>query len=167
MTTKAAPEMPLPLTHFWQPRYWLVWVGLGCLRLAALLPVRYQLQVGRGLGQLLYALLPGRRHVAARNLDLCFPAMTPREREVILRGHFASLGMTLMEHGLAWWSSDALVRESVEVQGSEHLLAALATGRGVVLLTGHFGSQEFTGRVFPLFSPPWGSSTAPAKSPDR
>ncbi|MBL8202353.1 MAG: lipid A biosynthesis acyltransferase [Chromatiales bacterium] len=153
MVSHTDTDASQPLTRFWQPRYWPVWFGLGLLRMASLLPARRQLALGRGLGWLVYRLVPERRRVAAINLALCFPERPATERDRILRGHFASLGMTLMEHGLTWWASDALVRELVEVRGAEHLRAAVASGRGIILLTGHFGAQEFTGRAFRLITP--------------
>ena len=158
-------DAPQPLTRFWQPRHWPVWLGLGLLRLASLLPVRVQLALGRGLGRLVFWAVPGRRRIAATNLALCFPEMPGRDRDRLVRQHFASLGMTLMEHGLAWWCPDSLVRQRVEVQGADNLLAAVATGRGVVLLTGHFGAQEFTGRIFRLLIPAVGALYRPNKNP--
>lgn len=164
MTTEPAPGAPQPLTRFWQPRYWLIWVGLGWLRLMSLLPVRGQLAAGRGLGKLVYWLLPERRRIAANNLGLCFPEMATTHREELLHRHFASLGMTLMEHGLAWWASDALVERCVAVRGANHLREALATGRGVVLLTGHFGAQEFTGRMLRSIMPTFGALYRPNRN---
>lgn len=161
----AAADAPQPLTRFWQPRYWPVWLGLGLLRAASLLPLRAQLALGRALGALAYLAVPGRRRVAATNLALCFPERTAAERHRILHAHFASLGMTLMEHGMTWWASDALVRDRVEVHGAENLRAALATGRGIILLTGHFGSQEFTGRAFRFITPTLGALYRPNRNP--
>jgi KDO2-lipid IV(A) lauroyltransferase len=156
MTTETKSHHAQPLTRFWQPRYWPIWLGLAWLRLASLLPVRGQLALGRGLGRLIYLALAGRRRIAAINLALCFPELPAVKRALLLRQHFESLGMTLMEQGLAWWSSDALVKKCVEVHGAGHLREALATGRGVVLLTGHFGAQEFTGRTLAELSPALG-----------
>lgn len=165
MANDTATDARQPLTRFWQPRYWPVWLGLGLLRLASLLPVTAQLALGRGLGRLAYWSVPERRRIAATNLALCFPGRSAAERNELLRQHFGSLGMTLMEHGLAWWCSDALIRERVEVRGEEHLLEAMATGRGVVLLTGHFGAQELTGRMFRLLIPGVGALYRPNKNP--
>lgn len=165
MTTETTADARPALRRFWQPRYWPIWLGLAWLRLASLLPVQGQLALGRGLGWLMYHVLAERRHIAARNLDLCFPELPADARAGILRQHFASLGMILMEHGLAWWASDADVRARVDVHGIEHLKAALATGRGIVLLTGHFASQEFTGRALRLVHPNLGALYRPNKNP--
>lgn len=165
MVSPTDTDAPQPLTRFWQPRHWPVWLGLGFLRLASLLPVRAQLAMGRGLGRLAWWAIPDRRRVAATNLALCFPERSAAERDALLRQHFGSLGMTLMEHGLAWWSPDTLVRQRVEVMGADNLLSAVASGRGIVLLTGHFGTQEFTGRIFPLLVPAIGALYRPNRNP--
>ncbi|MEQ1803601.1 MAG: hypothetical protein ABL989_16855 [Gammaproteobacteria bacterium] len=165
MVSPTDTDAPQPLTRFWQPRYWPVWLGLGFLRLASLLPVRAQLAMGRGLGRLAWWAIPDRRRVAATNLALCFPERSAAERDALLRQHFGSLGMTLMEHGLAWWSRDTLVRQRVAVMGADNLLSAVASGRGIVLLTGHFGTQELTGRIFPLLVPAIGALYRPNRNP--
>lgn len=153
------------LARFWQPRHWPAWIGIGILRLASFLPVRGQLALGRGLGRLLYRLLPGRRRIAAVNLALCFPEQSAADRQELLRRHFESLGMTVMEQGLAWWGSDAFIERHVELVGEEHLEVALATGRRVVLLTGHFASQELTGRAMKLRHPTLAVLYRPSKDP--
>jgi Kdo2-lipid IVA lauroyltransferase/acyltransferase len=165
MVSRTDTDALQPLTRFWHPRYWPVWLGLVFLRLASFLPFRAQLALGRGLGWLAWRALPARRRVAATNLALCFPERSQAERDALLRQHFRSLGMTLMEHGLAWWSTDERVARRVEVRGAGNLLAAVGAGRGVVLLTGHFGTQEFTGRVFRRLIPAVGALYRPNRNP--
>jgi len=160
-----ADEDSQPLYRFWQPRYWGIWFGVGLLRINAFLPFRVQVAEGRALGWLLYLLLRSRRRIAAVNLALCFPDLTPAARQHLLREHFASLGITVIEHGLAWWASDAFVRRLVDVRGQENLERAMAGGRGVILLTGHFGSQEFTGRAFGLICPTTAAFYRPSRNP--
>ena len=165
LTTDTTSDHPQRLTRYWQPRYWPVWLGLGWLRLVSLLPFRLRMAAGRSLGWLVRQSVPGRRRVAAVNIGLCFPELPARERDRLVREHFASLGMTLVEHGLAWWFSDDQVRQLVRLRGAEHLQEALATGRGVVLLAGHFGSLEFTGRVLRPIFPIIGGLYRPNRNP--
>jgi KDO2-lipid IV(A) lauroyltransferase len=160
-----AADAPQPLYRFWQPRYWGIWVCLTLLRINALLPYRLQMAEGRALGSLLYHLLHSRRRVAAANLALCFPEHTPADRQQLLHDHFGSLGTTVIEHGLAWWASDALVRKLVDLRGKENLDRAMAGGRGVILLTGHFGAQEFSGRAFGLSCPTAAGFYRPNRNP--
>ncbi|MEO7385366.1 MAG: LpxL/LpxP family Kdo(2)-lipid IV(A) lauroyl/palmitoleoyl acyltransferase [Gammaproteobacteria bacterium] len=153
MSTEVPIDHVRPLYQFWRPRYWGIWLCVGLLRINVLLPYRIQMAEGRALGVLLYHLLKGRRGIAAANLALCFPQATAEMRRQMLHEHFASLGMTVIEHTLAWWASDHLVRQLVDLRGMDNLQRAMAGGRGVILLTGHFGAQEFSGRAFGLSCP--------------
>ena len=71
------------------PGNWPLLLGLGLMRLLVLLPYRAQLALGRGLGALMYRLIPKRRHVAATNIALCFPDLDATARADLLREHFA------------------------------------------------------------------------------
>lgn len=153
MSSKLSADTPRPLSGFWQPRYWPIWLVLVGMRLLAFCPYRMQLAVGRMLGRLAGLVLRKRRHIAATNLSLCFPQLDTAARKALLRRHFESLGMTLIEHGLGWWASTETVEKLVEVRGADHLRQAMTEGRGVVLVAGHFASLEVTGRAFRLLFP--------------
>src|SRR5262245_27642293 len=79
------------------PRYWLTWVGLGLLRLLAFLPFGAMLRLGRWLGWVLRHLPLGFVQTARRNIELCLPELSGAEREHLLKEHFASLGIALLE----------------------------------------------------------------------
>ena len=129
------------------PRYWPTWLGLGLLRLLALLPFPVMLAIGRALGALLRHLPTGFVAIARRNIELCFPQLDRQARERLLREHFASLGVALLEIPLAWWSPPKRFARLVTIEGREHLEAAIARGRGVILLTAHFTTMEVAGRA--------------------
>jgi len=130
-------------TRFAHLRYGIVWIGYAVMRGLVLLPFGWQLALGRGLGLLAYRLLPPRRRVAARNLELCFPDLSEVERNAILKEHFASLGASLVEMSMGWFGSARAVRSRIRVAGTEHLRAAMASGRGVLLFGAHFTTIEF------------------------
>jgi KDO2-lipid IV(A) lauroyltransferase len=135
------------------PRYWPTWVGLGVLRLLALLPFAGMIAVCVVLGRLV-RLIPTRfARVARRNLELCFPELDRKARERLLDRHFASLGVALLEIPLAWWGSPRRIARLAHVEGREHLEAAQALGRGVMLLTAHFTPMEMAGRVLASLTP--------------
>jgi KDO2-lipid IV(A) lauroyltransferase len=73
--------------------------------------------------------------------------MDQDNRERLQKAHFASLGMALLEMPLAWWGSRAQMAKLGELEGLEHLEAAAAEGRGVLLLSGHFTCLEIAGRI--------------------
>jgi KDO2-lipid IV(A) lauroyltransferase len=124
------------------PRYWLWWIGIGWLWCLTRLPYRWQLVIGRLIGRLGYQLAQRRRHIANTNLQLCFPQLTEVERQQLVRHHFESLGMGLLEMLCAWWLPNPTLEPFGHLQGLEHLTTALAQGKGVILLGAHFTSLE-------------------------
>jgi KDO2-lipid IV(A) lauroyltransferase len=135
------------------PRYWLTWAGLGLLRLVAFLPYGAMVRLGRGLGALLRHLALRFACTARRNLELCMPELSREARERLLKEHFASLGVALLEIPFAWWASPARLAKRVRIEGAEHLHAALARGHGAMVLTAHFTSMEMAGRALASVAP--------------
>lgn len=142
-----------PLYRFLAPRYWPIWLALGVVRLLVLLPFGAQLVAGRLIGRLGHLLAGQRGRIAARNLELAFPELDAPARHALLLRHFESLGMSIIETGLCWWASDRRVAGLVEVRGMEHIEAALAAGRGAIMLTGHFTTLDLGGRFLTQRAP--------------
>ena len=129
------------------PRQWPAWLGIGLAAVAARLPWPLQRALGRGLGHLLPLLLRTRHRVAARNLTLCFPELDEAQRSALLQQSFAALGIALFEFARPWWGGVAPMRKNLRVEGLEHLQAATASGRGVLLFGGHFTHSELAARL--------------------
>jgi KDO2-lipid IV(A) lauroyltransferase len=123
------------------------------MRLSIYLPSWLQLLLGRLLAVVMRPFSRGRRRVARRNLALCYPDMPKAEREKLLNAHMNTLGMMMIETAMSWWASDKALAKRVRYQGLEHLEAAKAKGKGVILLTGHFTSMELGGRLIMLKTP--------------
>jgi KDO2-lipid IV(A) lauroyltransferase len=141
------------LLRFWQPRYWPIWIGLALLRVITLLPYAAQCAIGRGLGRLLWLAVAKRRHVVAVNLRLCFPELDEVARRRLVRRHFESLGVMVVDLGMAAWASDRRLQRLTRIEGIEHLRQATADGRGVIILSAHLPGMEITGRVVSRESP--------------
>lgn len=137
----------VPLSQFWHPRYWGIWLGIALLRVLTLLPQRTRMACGRVFGRLLLNIIPKRRKIALVNLRLCFPEYDDSSLDALVQGHFESLGMNACELALSWWLSDEDAAKLTELTGIEHLEAAMADGQGVIILSGHFAAIEITGRV--------------------
>ena len=58
-----------------------------------------------------------------------------------------------MEIAFAWWSTAETIQAIVEIEGREHIEAALARGNGVILLTAHFTTLEMGGRMLARVAP--------------
>jgi len=127
---------------FLHPRFWLLWLGLGLLWLVIQLPYRVLLALGRVLGKAMYHLAGSRRHIARRNLELCFPDLSDAERERLLKENFASNGIALFEMAMSWWWPQARLQRLAHIEGLEHLRQAQAEGQGVILMALHFTTLE-------------------------
>jgi KDO2-lipid IV(A) lauroyltransferase len=130
-----------------------MWCILAGLRLVSLLPYRAALGVGRLLGQLLLLGSASRQQVIDTNLARCFPEKSSAERNRIKSECYRNMGISLIEMAMCWWWSDDKLRPLVDIQGREHLDAVLASGRGAILLTGHYTSLEIGGRLLTLYMP--------------
>jgi KDO2-lipid IV(A) lauroyltransferase len=129
------------------PKYWITWLGLCVLRAIELLPFPAQRHVGSALGRLIRFLPLAYVRIARRNIQLCMPALSPQDQADLVDRHCQSLGMGLCETANTWWSSDRRVHELAEIQGLDHLQAALAKGRGVIMIGGHFTTIEIATRI--------------------
>ena len=129
------------------PRYWATWAGLSVMRAMELLPFPVQRRVGSALGRLIRRLPLAYVRIARCNIELCMPALSPQGRAELLDRHCESLGMALCETADTWWSSDRRVHQLAEVQGLENLHAALAKGRGAIMIGGHFTTIEIATRI--------------------
>jgi len=135
------------------PRYWFTWFGLGVLWLLVQLPYPVMRWLGTRLGSLSRRFLKRRETIARRNLELCFPSLTGVEREHLIEENFKSIGMALLETGMAWFWPDRRVRKWFDVEGLNHLQRAQANQRGVMVIGVHFTSLELGGRVMGLCQP--------------
>ncbi|MEN8206887.1 MAG: LpxL/LpxP family Kdo(2)-lipid IV(A) lauroyl/palmitoleoyl acyltransferase [Pseudomonadota bacterium] len=143
---KATPE-PASNTDFLAPRYWPTWLGMSLARLLHLLPYRLQIAMGPMLGRLFMLINPYRRLIVKTNLDLCFPQKNDTERQQLYARFVKSLGLSMVEEAASLWAPGRFFDKRGQVQGLEHIKAAQEQGKGVLLLSGHFCSVDFAGRV--------------------
>jgi len=129
------------------PKYWATWVGLCVLRTIELLPFPVQRHIGSALGKLIQRLPLAYVRIARRNVELCMPTLSARDRADMVDRHCQSLGVGLCETANTWWSSDRRVHKLAEIHGLENLHAALAKGRGAIMIGGHFTTIEIATRI--------------------
>lgn len=96
-----------------------------------------RLRLGRTLGSLAWPLVRRRRRIALRNLQLCFPELSPTEHRRLGREHFIELAQSIIDRGVLWYGSSQQVRKLVQLEGFHHLEEALQRGP-VILLAPHF-----------------------------
>jgi Kdo2-lipid IVA lauroyltransferase/acyltransferase len=112
-------------------------------RAAGRLPPGVARRLGRGLGELAYWSLPGRRRVALDNLGRAFgPRLGGEERRALARANFRHLGETTLECCRLFFGPAGVMQDRVRLEGVENVKAALAEGHGTLYLTAHFGNWE-------------------------
>lgn len=137
-----AKSSSIPYRRFLAPRFWQAWVLLGWMKLAAILPYPWQITAGKCIGSAGRLLTPRTRRVVMRNLEACFPELSPAQRRRLSREHFAAVGAAFSEMGLGWFASNERLLRLIRVEGREHLESALAQDKGIIVLPAHFTSLE-------------------------
>lgn len=137
---------------FLHPRYWRTWLGMGLWWLVAQLPFALLVTMGQVLGNVLYRIGGARRKITERNIELCFPQMSPQQRHELVRKNFESYGIALFEVPFAWWAPPKRFDSLVRVEGMEHI--ASLNGQGALLMAIHYTTLEVgaqaVGRFFPI-----------------
>jgi heptosyltransferase II len=91
MTKSAKPPRRIKFTD--RVVYWL-YLGLGAVLL--LFPLTWTFRIGQAIGLMVWAILPGYRDLARRNLTRALPEWTPKQVKEGVRKHFQTLGANFL-----------------------------------------------------------------------
>ncbi len=130
------------------PKHWASWVTVGLVYGLGRLPFPLIWALGGLLGRLGYLLAGSRRLVGRRNLAICLPNVSARERERILRAQFGWLGVAALSQGVGWGISRARLARLVRIRNRAFIDGCIAEGRPVIVLVPHFVGLELGGAAF-------------------
>ncbi len=99
-------------------------------------------RVGARLARLYVSLAPSRRRILEANLASAFPDLAPAQIRALARRSVENFGSVFLEFLDSSRYSREQIEDRVVVVGREHLDAARARGKGVFVLSAHFGSWE-------------------------
>jgi Kdo2-lipid IVA lauroyltransferase/acyltransferase len=125
---------------FLQPFSW-------CAMLIARLPQGFLLFLAKLLCFVGSPLLYRRRRIASININCCFKELSTQERQALFNQNLIATVMGVFELCRAWYAPSQKLKGLADIYGLEHLHAALAEGKGVLLLTGHFTHTELAVRL--------------------
>ncbi|MDF9435301.1 LpxL/LpxP family Kdo(2)-lipid IV(A) lauroyl/palmitoleoyl acyltransferase [Chromohalobacter israelensis] len=147
MAKHAFPE------SFAHPRYWPTWLAIGAMRLGAWLPWRVKMALGHVIGLAAWRFARSRRRITETNLALCFPELDERERARLVRETFIANGKGILETATGWCRDPEHLRHRVTFKGEEHMMQALAQGKGALIIGVHFSTLDLGGALHSLFFP--------------
>ena len=137
--------------RFLHPKFWGLWVSLGFFKLLLCLPYPVLVRIGLLLGKLFARLGFGKRRmrIARRNLQLCFPEYSEAQIDYLVKKNTESVGMAIIETGMAWFWSDKRILKWSKIEGLEHLKNYPAD-TGIIFVGVHFLTLELGARIVGL-----------------
>jgi KDO2-lipid IV(A) lauroyltransferase len=94
-------------------------------------------------GRLIYHLLPLRRDVIVANLRRVYgDTLDAAGVKALAQAHYGHLARLLFEFARFRWLSAQAKKAQVRVENLDAFIAAQARGKGILIVTGHFGNWE-------------------------
>ncbi|HMK39430.1 MAG TPA: lysophospholipid acyltransferase family protein [Bacteroidota bacterium] len=100
-------------------------------------------RLGSALGGFVWRCGGYRRKISLDNLSRAFPGKARAEITEIARGAYRGYGRALLEMLWSGGAGEEELRRTMTLENPEVPLGALARGKGLILLSGHFGAWEF------------------------
>ncbi len=114
--------------------------------LPGVLPHRFSVKAVGLLGALAFDLFRIRRAVTLENIERAFGGTIDKsERVRIGRRSYVNFAKSMAEFAIMGRLSRTALNRLVRFEGAEHFDAALSHGKGIIAVTGHFGSWELFG----------------------
>ena len=131
------------------------------------LPLTWVFRLGQFGGWLAYVFLPPYRRLTVANLTIAYGNKhSPAEIRRLARAHFLTLGANMLCSIKASTFDAARLREVVEVEGMDNILAAFAQRRGIVLAISHIGNWELFAQLCQyLPQEKWATVYQPLRNP--
>jgi KDO2-lipid IV(A) lauroyltransferase len=111
-------------------------------RAASLLPMERASALGAWFGRSVLKPLLGKSRRQHANVGIAFPEADEATRADIVGRMWENIGRIMFEYGFVVRLRGPLGQKHIRVAGIENVRAAAARGKGVLLVTGHFGNWE-------------------------
>lgn len=113
-----------------------------------LFPLYFSLYIGKLFGVLMYIFYNKRRRIAYSNLRAAFSKeYLPKEIKRINKSCFLNLALTIIEILRLPKLNSEYIKKYIQIEGKENIDKALSRGKGVILVTAHFGNWELLALV--------------------
>ena len=140
MTQRCGLPFTLSLLH---PKYWLAWLSLGLAAIVSLFPTSVRHAIGRKTGAYIYNNNKKRRHNINTNLKIAFPELSQEQREAMALENLQWYGCAIVDYSVIFFAGKKRLAVMSEIRGKEHIEAAKAENKTVILLLAHSVMLEF------------------------
>lgn len=112
-------------------------IAFALIWLISKLPMGVTRFIGNALGVIAFYVVKNRRDVGLKNLSLCFPDMSVKEKKQIIYEHFKYLINSALQYGLIFYGSRSQIQKLVKLKNFEYVMEHYEK-RPVILLCPHF-----------------------------
>ena len=156
-TTDALP-MTRKQKHPWRraiEQFFVHWAMVGFGPLIRLLPTRSIRWFAWVFARLVEAVSCRRRRMVDANIRAALGEdLSAAEVRRIRRSSIVNAAKTIAELLKIRWLTSEQIKGLITLEGAEHLDAALARGKGAIVVTAHFGNWELTGALVSVLGYP-------------
>jgi len=107
-----------------------------------LLPLKWALNFGKGIGLFVFYVIPIRKKVSLENLTTVFPEKSKKEINTIARNTYINFGQNIIEFMRYPRITTEFINKHIKFVNKETLLDAHKAGKGALCMSGHFGNWE-------------------------
>ena len=110
-----------------------------------MLPLPVASRLGKYLGALAWLFHSTAKRVTIRNIELCFPDLSPTEQQAMAKQSLIETVQTALELAVIWSNpGDKTAAYITHIENEALIQSAQKAGKGVVLIAPHFGNWELT-----------------------
>lgn len=102
------------------------------------MPLSLNLCVGHVIGSILFRTVKRKRGIALKSIGTAFPDMPDAKKKRIAQKNFILMAQSYLE--MLYYLKHPEKLQDIDIEGKQHLDAALQKGKGIIGLTGHFGN---------------------------
>ena len=126
----------------------LIFIGF----LSSLLTHKQRLKLGRLAGDIMRIISSKRRKIAFENLTNAFPEVSKEWRLNVMKKSFQNLGIVLAEVAAFKSFKEKDIRKMIRYDRPEFLSELISEGKGLIIMSGHFGNWELLAYSVGLFT---------------
>lgn len=131
--------------RFLLPRYWPQWSLYLLSGVLALAPGAVRAKFGDWLAGVFCRGSSKRKRIALKNLSLCFPKLSAKQRQELLYQHFRVSTHLFLGYGRLMLGSPDSLSSQFDVSRLDIVKKTFAQGHNIILLTPHFMALEYAG----------------------